>query len=262
LFLAALALFAGEESFNQRIQSFELGGQEFHEVAIGSIRPSELIRVTTKEISGKNLKPCMQTIVKDLANLKRGPLGQIMQRFSRGISGFNWVLKDDSLAGGTARTEISSYKTSTRSITTTFDSQAWPAATELSWARTVIHESLHAYLSLEFYTNKNEFIRKYPLVMQDFNILHEWDAVHHEEFARSFVFSIAYSLEEYGKMKGYNLPRQFYEDMSWAGLKDTEAFKKLPESDQIRISDTIRSELTGKDSTGNVKPPLGKNAGC
>jgi hypothetical protein len=263
LFLLALALFAKEEAFDADVDGFELESYTFHEF-VGSGFPDESLATRAKEIeiSGKNLKPCMQSIVKDLSNLKRGPIGQIMQRFSRGISGYNWVLKDDSLAGGTAQTEVSSYKASSRSITTTFDSQAWPNATDLSWARTVMHESLHGYLSLEFYTDKNEFVRKYPAMMQDFNILHEWDAVHHEEFARSFVFSIAFSLEEYGRMKGYELPKQFYEDMSWAGLKDTEAFKKLSESDQARILDTIRSELTGKDCAGNVKAPVGIDAGC
>jgi hypothetical protein len=260
LFIAALALLVGEKSLDKTMDRFDSDVYRMNETVFPAAeRRRPVVRM---EISGKNLKPCMQNIQRDLEKLNRGPIGQIMQRFSRGISGYNWVLKDDSLKGGTAQTMIASYKSSSRSITTTFDSRAWPEATELSWARTMIHEALHAYLLLEFYTDKTEFIRMYPIMMQDFNILHEWDAVHHEEFARSFVFSIAFSLEEYGKMKGYLLPKQFYQDMSWAGLKDTEAFKKLPESDQARILDIIRAELTGKDCDGNVKEPVGIKAGC
>ena len=260
LFIVALAFIVGEKSFDNTMNRFDSKVYQLNEI----IFPAEtwLQPEISTEISGKNLKPCLQNIQKDLEKLTRGPIGQILQRLSRGISGYNWVLRDDSLKGGTAQTLITSYKSSARSITTTFDSQAWPDATELSWARTILHEALHAYLSLEFYTHKAEFIRKYPVMMQDFNILHEWDAVHHEEFARSFVFSIAYSLEEYGKMKGYLLPKQFYQDMSWAGLKDTAAFKKLPEADQARILDTIRAELTGKDCAGNFKSPVGLKAGC
>lgn len=222
----------------------------------------ELGASENNEILGVKLSPCMQSILTDLRNLKHGSVGQIIQKFSRGISGYNWELKADSLSGVTAQTDFSSYKNSTRTITTTFDSQAWPNATELSWARTLLHESLHAYLLVYFSTNKSSFIERYPQMMQDLGILHEWDAVHHEEFARSLAFSIAYSLEEYGKMKGYTLSKQFYEDMSWAGLQDTEAFKKLPLNEQTRILDTVSAELTGADSMGNFKMQMGKPAGC
>ena len=99
-------------------------------------------------------------------------------------------------------------------------------------------------------------------MVEDWGVLQNWNGVHHEEFSRNLVIPIAVALESYGINKGYNLSKQFYEDMAWAGLQDTAAFKALPSSVQKRILDTIATELTGKDIGGNTKEQKGENAGC
>ena len=100
-------------------------------------------------------------------------------------------------------------------------------------------------------------------MVQDWGTMQNWNAIHHEEFARSLVTAIADALQEYGNLKGYtNLNRQFYEDMSWAGLQATSIFQNFPLSDQIRILNTISVGLTGKDSQGNSTTQKGTNAGC
>lgn len=133
---------------------------------------------------------------------------------------------------------------------------------ELSWARTIIHESIHAYLASSYKISRSNWIATYPQIVQDWGVNQNWNDVHHEEIARSLVKSVALTLESYGINKGYNLNKQFYEDMSWASLQDTSTFKALPSSDQKRILDTIATELTGKDTKGNNKTQKGKNAGC
>lgn len=99
-------------------------------------------------------------------------------------------------------------------------------------------------------------------MVQDWGTLQNWDAVHHEEFARSLVTAIADALETYGKSKGYTLTRQFCEDMCWAGLQGTSTFSNLPANDKARILDTIATELTGQDLQGNSVTQNGQNAGC
>jgi hypothetical protein len=172
-------------------------------------------------------------------------------------------LKDGALTAGTGLTDPPAlYNKSTGTISTTFDSQAWLNATELSWARTILHESIHAYLSVYFSSDPKNFVLTYSQMVQDWGTLQNWNDVHHEEFARSLVNQIANSLEEYAVSKGYNLPRQFYEDMSWSGLQSTSTFQNLPASDQKRILDVIAVELTGADTQGNTQAQKGTNAGC
>lgn len=217
----------------------------------------------TNKIDDTQLKPCMQTIVTDLKNLTQGSVGQIIQKFAGSTPGWNWEVKDGSLSGGTGQTDPPAlYNKTTGTVTTIFDSQAWLNATDLSWARTILHESVHAYLTVYFATDQQNFIRTYSQMVQDWGTLQNWDAVHHEEFARSLVTAIADALQTYGISKGYSLTRQFYEDMSWAGLQGTSTFTNLPATDQTRILDTIATELTGMDTKGNSGTQKGNNAGC
>lgn len=215
------------------------------------------------QIDDTSLKPCMKTILSDLKNLKNGSIGQIIQKFSGDTPGYNWQVKDSTLQGQTGSTSPpAKYNKEKQTITTKFDSQAWKNATDLSWARTILHESIHAYLSVYFATNRKGLTSSYPQMVQDWGKFNNWESVHHEEFARSLVNEIANSLEEFGKTKGYDLPHQFYEDMSWGGLQDTNTFTSLPEADKTRIRNTNIKELTKQDLNGDVSTQKGKNAGC
>jgi hypothetical protein len=99
-------------------------------------------------------------------------------------------------------------------------------------------------------------------MIKDWGAKQNWNAVHHEEIARSLVKSIGVALEAYGVSQGYNLNKQFYEDMAWGGLQETDTFKALPKSDQNRILNTLSAELTGMDVNGDYKSQKGKKAGC
>lgn len=214
------------------------------------------------KIDDKNLKPCMTSILTQLKSLTKG-ISHIVVKFSGTKPNYNWIVKDGSLSGQTGTTDPpATYNKATGSITTTFDSQAWLSATDLSWARTMLHESIHANLAIDYAINRPNFIANYPAMVTDWGKLQNWNDVHHEEIAKSIVKDVAIALEEYGKTRGYNLTSQFYEDMAWGGLQGTSTFKSLSSTEQKRILDTISTELTGLDTNGNVKSQKGKNAGC
>jgi hypothetical protein len=218
--------------------------------------------VDIDKIDASKLKPCMKSILTNLKSLKKG-ISHIVTKFAGNKPGYNWELKDGSLSGATGTTDSpASYNKSTGTITTTFDSQAWLNASDLSWARTMLHESIHADLAVSFKISRPTWIATYPTMVAEWGKLQNWNDVHHEEIARSIVNDVAISLEEYGKAKGYNLSSQFYKDMAWGGLQDTSTFKGLSTSDKKRILDTIAIELTGRDTNGNNKTQKGKKAGC
>ena len=204
----------------------------------------------------------MVSILTELKSLTKG-ISYIVVKFSGTTTNYNWVLKDASLSGQTGSTDPPAfYNKSTGSITTTFDSKAWPVASDISWARTMLHESIHANLAIDFAINRPGFIANYPTMVSEWGKLQNWNDVHHQEIARSIVSEVALALEEYGKNNGYNLTKQFYEDMAWGGLQDTSTFKSLSPTDQKRILNTISIELTGMDTNGNVKSQQVKNAKC
>ncbi|WP_318343204.1 hypothetical protein [Flagellimonas baculiformis] len=237
-------------------------------------------------IDDTKLKPCLKNILKDLKTLNKG-VGHIVQKFAGNTPGFNWQVKDGSLTGSTGQTS-SRYDRATGTVTTTFDSQNWKQATDLSWARTILHESVHAYIVSYIKTDPINAQLTFADLFNDFNKkkYSNLNDTQHAEIARNFVKDISVSLREYGMMNGYSLPNQFYEDMAWAGLTDwskrdsmgniikdshgkpiyeeTPWFKATVPSntDRKRIKNTFTIELRGSDSYGNKKPQKGSNAGC
>lgn len=213
------------------------------------------------EIKDGLLKPCLKKILDNLKKTAASPGNMIVNFTGSWANGYNWTVQTGTINGEASGTTNPTYNLTT-GVTTTFDSQKYPEATDLSWARTMLHESIHAYLVTYFKVDKPGWIATYPQMVTDWGVKQNWNAVHHEEIARSLVKSIGEALEVYGISQGFNLTKQFYEDMAWGGLQTSDAFKALPSSEKQRISDTLATELTGMDTNGDTKPQKGKKAGC
>jgi hypothetical protein len=126
-------------------------------------------------------------------------------------------------------------------------------ATDLSFARTILHETLHAYLLFE---------QQYPSDC-DLNCLltnyiakyggNDLNPSHHNLFVETkFLNDIAVELRNYAIGANYNvatLGDQFFKDMAWGGLHQTNLFNSKPISDQNRINARVRSEVTGEPQT-------------
>lgn len=93
------------------------------------------------------LPTCLNSLVSDLKTLQNGLFGKTMQAFTgkNPLSlNFNWKIKTGSLtptqAGSTSPT------VSNHTVTTTINNSLINVSTDLSLARTLIHEAFHAYL--------------------------------------------------------------------------------------------------------------------
>jgi len=214
-----------------------------------------------KEIKDAKLKACLKKILDNLKKTTSSP-GNMISNFSGSTesTNFNWTVQTGPLYGPTGSTSPP-YNPVT-GVTTTFDSQNYPEATDLSWARTILHEAIHAYLITYFATSRPSWIATYPEMVKDWGIKQNWNAVHHEEIGRSLVTYIGDALEVYAVSQGYKLSKEFYQDMAWGGLQETDAFKDLPKKDQERISNVLQTELTGLNTDGDQIPQKGKKAGC
>ena len=163
------------------------------------------------------------------------------------------------------------YNRTTGTVTTTFDSQKFANATDLSIARTILHESVHAYLIAELNVD--------PIVAQTITYPQLWQLllgnkdpnnVYHIEMTKNFIKDIGNALQEFGQNKGYNLPLQFYQDMAWGGLTYDPNGNILPlfinsvtnQSDRDRILNLLGSEQTGYDLNNNKVAQKGSLGGC
>ena len=239
-----------------------------------------------REIDDTQLKPCMQTILSDLKQQNNG-VAEIIKKFATDTVGFNWTVKDGSLNGANASTS-QQYNTTNSTVTTTFDSFRMKDASDLSVARTILHESIHAYIIAYSRVNPTNVNNTFPKLMEDLlkSRYASSNDTQHAEFVRNYVNDIALSLMDYGSSKGYNLSSQFYKDLAWGGLthwakrdsqgniiKDSNGntiyeetswfkFAYTNSSDRTRVTNIIAIEQTGKDSQGNSKNQKGSNANC
>lgn len=128
----------------------------------------------------------------------------------------------------------------------------------------MLNESIYAYLTIYYIRNPRGLVADYLVMFQEWiaDINKGLNKPQHEEIVRSFVKSFGDAFEMYAITKGYNLDKQFYQDMAWGGLEETDAFKNLLEADRKRISNVIQLELHGTNMKGNPKPQKGKRGGC
>lgn len=135
-------------------------------------------------------------------------------------------------------------------------------ATNFSFARTILHETLHAYLLFE---------QNYPSDC-DLNCLliryiaehgpNPNDINHNLYVETKFLNDISIELKNYATGLDYNvnaLGDQYFKEMAWGGLHETNLFKSKPLSEQNRINARIKAEVTGEMQTyGNSSAlPMG-----
>ena len=129
--------------------------------------------------------------------------------------------------------------------------------TTLGLARTVIHEGIHARLR-EFLFRKGGTVSKndFPGVYEYYRIYQDnWD---HQQMADFYRGTIAKGLKQFDNGQHTD---QFYDDMAWEGLANivdannrpneiyTEAWKKLTDTEQNRIKNTIANEKSNGNKT-------------
>ncbi|WP_166920723.1 hypothetical protein [Flavobacterium poyangense] len=215
-------------------------------------------------IMDARLDECLKKVLNDLKKTIASP-GNMVTNFTGdwNATRYNWTVISDTKVGDKPFTgETSRLYNEVTGVTTTFYNRAWPDATDLSWARTILHESIHAYFVVYFRVDGVGANTAYPHLVEEWNAKKNIEVAHHEEMAISLVAQVRDALEIYGVSKGYRLDRQFYQDMAWGGLTETKAFKALPFREKARIKDVLSVELTGKDVDGDVQFQRGKRSKC
>ncbi|MBS1559945.1 MAG: hypothetical protein JST69_14595 [Bacteroidetes bacterium] len=213
----------------------------------------------------------MQKILADLKKLTNGKVSQIIQKFSGTTPGYNWEMKDGSLPASVNASTSTNFNAATGTVTTTFDASKFTSSTDLSVARTILHESIHAYVIAVTYNTLTDTVKRKQLLGPD------WLTVAmnygHDYMTNNYLTPLANALQEYGNnVLGYALPLQFYHDMAWGGLanyqtppnNETALFQQIVPSaaDRLRIKNVVNTALTGKDFYGNTQVQKGKKAGC
>lgn len=239
-------------------------------------RPRNAVERPKLLLADKTLKksPCLNGIFLDLG---RGgyyndpikpeiqlPSNRLNMSFSAAVqqlfnesTKFNYVIKVGTLNGVTASTNYTS-----KIITTEVSRSYLQNATRLSIARTMIHESTHAFLVYKLKSNAEFSVLLNSFAKQ--NGYTSLNRVHHE-FMIQYVNAIAHSLFKWdlNHGSGKDLGWDYYYSMAFGGLlydkngklKEVDAFKALipKRKDRKKILLIIENEQNGNKNAKGKK---------
>ena len=205
-----------------------------------------------------NLEPCLYNILTNLKTLQNGKFGQVIKQFV-GLNpvpqNFNWNVESETLSGVPPPAALTE-SIAGNLVNTKINDYYLNMSTNLSFARTMIHEAFHAYL-LSVYRHQNidksyvNLINQYSIQFNTTNV----NDLHHIVFAQNNITSfISQALMEYGASNGFSLTQQYCDDMAWAGLLGTQAYNNLPQTQRGRIESRLQAE-----TFNNNNNPLGTN---
>lgn len=168
-------------------------------------------------------------------------------------------MSDPEVSGFTEPNPFFNSVTGKYEITTRFNSQYLSTATRLSAARSMIHESIHAYLVFHQRLNPARDVHELVNSYAETNGYppNESGIIHHN-FMAQFVNSSAYNLQLWDKNHGTggNLGWQYYHDMAWGGLAD---YRDRNDRTKILFYDEFQDYLKSLDDpkTTNIDESKG-----
>jgi len=125
--------------------------------------------------------------------------------------------------------------------------------TKLFLAKTIIHETMHAYIGYVRRTEpSSDFAMDIAALYRSYKNAGKEDVVSanmtEHEFMSQFVNAMAFSLSIYD---GHRLPMDYYVKISWGGLETSSAYQAL--SNKTEIQNIIKAERYGYSSAQGIK---------
>ncbi len=157
--------------------------------------------------------PCLTAIFERIKNIKAGNIGSIIDKFSGEIPSYTWTVTEGSLpANVNGQTSYADGLAST-----TLDYNKLRGATNIAVATTMIHEAVHGYLAIYYYTDPINFNKTYPEQMEYF-IKSKNPGLNDNEhvlMAKSFVADIASAVKEFAVSAGLtSIDDQVFSDLA------------------------------------------------
>jgi hypothetical protein len=215
-------------------------------------RDSELAKETTYDgIRDQLVHQSLRDILLRFESFHLGKFGSILDSLAGHRKNWIWIIREGNLPEFTNGMTV---LTSDGALTT-FDFSKLRKATNLSAARTILHEMVHAYLTLYYRFDPAKARKDYPDIYRSWvnsNEYFDYSQAQHEEIEKYFVADIALNLKAYGESTGLLIDDVVYHDLAWGGL-DFENSTLLTDFQKQRIQYRLVAELTNR-RLGTQKP--------
>ena len=170
-------------------------------------------------------------------------------RFSIGLLGSN---TDGHQKNGRTR-----FNQATNNFDITVDQSLAERGTQLFIRKTLIHESMHAFIKFTFTNPRsgadliNDVNALYQIYRTD-NTSATAENLAHHEFISQFVEALANSLA-IADNRQHSI--EYYKMLSWGGLETSSAYKSLPQKEKDEIQEAIQNERFGRKKAKGKRCP-------
>ncbi|WP_435254500.1 hypothetical protein [Tenacibaculum sp. A30] len=206
---------------------------------------------SVEKILDNTRNPCVSTIIKELQkkDMKgalvpdlegKGHLSQTILDLFDHSQTYNLTFNV-----GQLNTLGSGVSGNTKGFDITLDTDLVKDATKLFIAKTVIHESLHAYI--HYIMRENPGSTMTSTLKKYFSKYNSSNLTEHE-FMGQYVEALAYSLSSYDN---HQQPMDYYKALSWAGLESSSAYQAL--SNKTQIEKIIKNERLANNNAKSTK---------
>lgn len=212
------------------------------------------------KIDDTDLPDCIKSILSSLKKISGNSVADIIQKFSGEVPSYNWKLKTVEFSSNYIFGSTNNYNVYTHTASTfiNFNDHLKNHSSDLAIAKTILHEAVHAELSVRFAKDYPNVKKEYPELFNWWKKKKDQNYAQHDVVFPDLVKDIAESLKQYGESRGYILDEQVYKDLAWGGLEGTDAFKGLDPNDQRRIINRIKAEALN-EINGSIKQEGNKN---
>ncbi len=203
-----------------------------------------------KKIKSTDLDPCSNEILNSLKQLQSNHIAEVIQRFGSPNSIYDWEIVSDipSNPDNVAETDWRRDLDNTAidyDYLTIINPSYVGQATNLAIARTILHESIHAYIlsytndvinnntNINVITNfQNNFSEVWDFYVAEQNGIEigNIEDAHHEQIATTFIDTISNALAEYDNNQQNN---SYYQSLAWGALFETDAWSLAQENGDI-----------------------------
>ncbi|WP_142683833.1 hypothetical protein [Chitinophaga polysaccharea] len=230
------------------------GGGETGETGY-TIEEENLFKAFAASIRDSLTHPCLINILERIRGLGQTyTLGIMIRKIDGNAPGWNWTIKEGKLGTGlNAQTHVEG-----RSVTTVLNYDVLKNATELSIARTIFHEAVHAHISLYFINDPINANKSYPDIVNAYinSKNPDYNKIQHDQMINFFVGEIAEAMFRYGNAAGYTEKIGIYSDLAWGGLDFWNNSQVMTQQAKERIQARLEAEQTGVANENAT--PIGK----
>jgi len=217
-----------------------------------------------EQIFDSLLDECIKEVLGDLRKMDSG-IVDLLQFFEAPMSVTNYNVEFASVNTSSDETVANTYVVEDQgiySIKVDVNRELLVNASDLAVATVLLHEIIHAYLTVKLGYFYNDIEKTYPALVAEFYSTRDWNGATHNEMTKSFVNELGASLGRYGKQKGYILPDSFYKALAWGGLEKTDAYNSLTESEKANINLTLETEFNYDGKTEFAEQQKGTAINC